>query len=59
MGDSSEKTRADIVQEHYEDALGTYGEDAFKRISLVLLRDISDTLAMMYDNNSSEEDLPK
>ena len=42
-------TRQDVVEDHIEELVGEYGEDAFRRLILEILKDISVTLAMLAD----------
>ena len=46
-------TRQDTVEANIADLLGTYGEDAFKRLVVGMLKDISISLAMLVDGNES------
>lgn len=46
-------TRQDTVEANIADLLGTYGEDAFKRLVVGMLKDISISLAMLVDDNES------
>ena len=42
-------TRQDVIEEHIDELVGEYGEDAFRRLILEILKDISVTLAMLAD----------
>lgn len=42
-------TRQDVVEAHIEELVGDYGEDAFRRLVVEILKDISITLAMLAD----------
>lgn len=42
-------TRQDVIEGHIEELVGEYGEDAFRRLILEILKDISVTLAMLAD----------
>jgi len=42
-------SRQDDVEQNIEDLLGEYGEDAFKRLVVEILKDISISLAMLVD----------
>ena len=46
-------TRQATVEANIATLLGTYGEDAFKRLVVGILKDISVSLAMLVDNDSS------
>ena len=46
-------TRQSVVEAHITSIYGTYGEDAFKRLVLEMLKDISVSLAIIADNTTT------
>ena len=52
MGDPA-PTRQQTVEANITNLIGTYGEDAFKRLVVGILKDISVSLAMLVDNDTT------
>ena len=46
-------TRQEVVEANIASIYGTYGEDAFKRLTLEMLKDISISLAIIADNTTT------
>ena len=46
-------TRQQTVEANITTLISTYGEDAFKRLVVGILKDISVSLAMLVDNNTT------
>ena len=47
---ANDKTRAEIVEENYDNAVAQYGKENYTKILLDVLKDISVSLGMIADN---------
>lgn len=50
---ASDETRQDVVEENMADILDAYGEDAFRKQVIGMLKDINISLAMLVDNSGT------
>ena len=51
MSDNT-KTRAETVEDNFDDAVAQYGKENYGKIALVVLKDISVSLGMIVDNTT-------
>ena len=51
MADTPE-TRQKTVEDHIDLLVATYGEDAFRRLAIEMLKDISVSVAIIADNTT-------
>ena len=49
------KTRAETVEDNYDDAVTAYGAENYFKIMMVVLKDISVSLGMIADNTTPSE----
>ena len=49
-----EKTRLETVTEHIENVIAQRGDEAYQQITSICLQDISISLAMLVDGNTTE-----